>query len=440
MAKIRLTLQNRITTLMIFSALLLISIFVAIQLNNQVDNLKRLNTLKARMSAIVVRENLKPALRASPDETAVELSRTIEYLKSMQVIEGLSVIDDNDTIIASTSPEETGEIINTKEAALKYRLLNESDDKPFESRLDQAGRMLYVYLPLKGGAEGQPVFLAKLSFYLGDIQEALIDVYKPAMLSIILVIIATMIVGLLMSKGIIGPIRILNEGTKVVAQGNLERRIYIDTDDELQELAETFNEMTVALIRMKERAENANPLTKLPGNIVIREGVEQRLRENKKFVVIHTDLNNFKAFNDKYGLAKGDEAIKINADVLKEAVEKNGNKDDLLGHEGGDDFVLITTPEKAAAITGYVAQEFDKRVRKLYSTEDLAQGFIISKSREGEVKKFPLMCISMAGATNAHRAISSYVEVTNITAEVKKKAKAQEKSVFVLDQRKDEKT
>ena len=53
-------------------------------------------------------------------------------------------------------------------------------------------------------------------------------------------------------------------------------------DDELEELATTFNDMAQALIKMKERAENANPLTKLPGNIVIREQVENRLREGKK--------------------------------------------------------------------------------------------------------------------------------------------------------------
>jgi hypothetical protein len=46
------------------------------------------------------------------------------------------------------------------------------------------------------------------------------------------------------------------------------------------------------------------------------------------------------------------------------------------------------------------------------------------------------MTISLAGITNEHRSIQSYAEVTNIAAELKKKAKKIQKSCFVLDQRK----
>jgi len=445
MAAIKLTLQNRITTLLILSSILLISIFITIQLNNQMNNLQRFNTLKAKLSTIVARQNLQSILRTSPEEISLEeialaFNRSIEYLKNMGIIEDLWIIDAEDTIVASTETSQVGESIKAKEIAIRFKLFDPENINIFESRIDKANRILYVYTPLKIKDEEIPRFMIKLSFRLGNIQEALIEVYKPALLTILLVIIASMIIGFLMSKGIVGPIKALNEGAKVVTEGNLEKRVYVNTNDELQELAERFNEMTVALIRMKERAENANPLTKLPGNIVIREEAEKRIRENKKFVIIHTDLNNFKAFNDKYGLAKGDEAIRINAEVLKEALEKKGNKEDLLGHEGGDDFVLITTPDKAEDIANYVVREFDKRIRTLYSPEDLARGFIISKSRDGEIKKFPIMSISMAGATNLHRAISSYVEITNITAEVKKKAKAEGKSVFVMDKRGSEKT
>lgn len=145
----------------------------------------------------------------------------------------------------------------------------------------------------------------------------------------------------------------------------------IRTHDELEELGSTFNYMTEELIKMKKRAENANPLTKLPGNIVIHEEVEKRIRENKKFMVVYCDLDNFKAFNDKYGIAKGDQAIKLTADIFKEATKTKGDPDDFVGREGGDDFILLTTPEKAQEVADYIIKEFDKRVRNLYSQEDL---------------------------------------------------------------------
>jgi GGDEF domain-containing protein len=212
----------------------------------------------------------------------------------------------------------------------------------------------------------------------------------------------------------------------------------MNTHDELEELSETFNVMTVELKKMKEKAENANPLTKLPGNIVIREEAEKLLKENKKFVVIYCDLDNFKAFNDKYGIHAGDEAIKLTAAVFKEAVAQKGNANDFIGHEGGDDFILLTTPDKAKDMGDYIISEFAKRIKALYNKEDLDRGYIEAKSRYGnEIMKFPIMTISLAGVTNEIRLISSYAEITNIAAEVKKKAKQTPGSCLFMDKRKD---
>jgi diguanylate cyclase (GGDEF)-like protein len=195
--------------------------------------------------------------------------------------------------------------------------------------------------------------------------------------------------------------------------------------------------MTEELIKMKEHAENANPLTKLPGNILTQEEIERRITRRIKFVVIYCDLDNFKAFNDKYGIARGDEAIKLSANIFRETIKANGNLDDFIGHEGGDDFIIITTLDKAQFIADTIMREFDKGIRGLYNQEDLQQNCIIAHARDGSIKKFPIMSISLSGVSNEHRSITSYGEVTNIAAEVKTKAKSIGKSVFIMDQRRD---
>jgi diguanylate cyclase (GGDEF)-like protein len=253
---------------------------------------------------------------------------------------------------------------------------------------------------------------------------------------VVVVVFVNILLGSILTKTIVKPINVLNEATKAIASGNLKRKVNICTRDEIEELGHTFNYMTDALEKMKDRAENANPLTKLPGNNMIHEAITNRINANRKFVVVYSDLDNFKAFNDKYGIGAGDKAIKMTADIMREAL-KQGSPDDFLGHEGGDDFVLITTPTNAEKVTNYITQEFDKRVRELYSKEDLAQGFIIAHARDGSVQKFLIMTISLAGVSNEKRGLSSYGEITNICAEVKKKAKALPKSVFVLDKRVD---
>ena len=168
---------------------------------------------------------------------------------------------------------------------------------------------------------------------------------------------------------------------------------------------------------------------------MIQEEVEKRIAAGEKFMVIYCDLDNFKAFNDKYGVHKGDDAITLTGDIFKETVEKEGEKQDFVGHEGGDDFLLVTVPERAQKIADYITTEFDKRVREFYDQEDLDRGYIVAHARDGSVKQFPIMTISLAGVTNESHPIKSYSEVTNIAAGIKKLAKKKEGSCFILDRR-----
>lgn len=429
-----LTLQNRITTLLIISSVLFISVFTFIQVTNRADSINHFNTYKAGLSSNIVNNSLEAVIRqAQPDETNKFLQSSINELKDSNIIQGAIVFDPESKIVASTDERLKGEQVSFADLRQVQGLTQEKWLSPY---IDKEKGIVYMYIALHADPNKDNfTYAAKLSFPLSSMQETLISVYQPIILTTIIIILANFILAFILSKTVIGPIRVLNEVTKTIAAGDLTIRAKIQTNDELQELGETFNHMTEELIKMKERAENANPLTKLPGNIVIHEQIEKRIQENRKLTVIYCDLDNFKAFNDKYGIAKGDEAIKLTAKLFRESVKERGNPEDFIGHEGGDDFILITTPDKAQGVADYITQEFDKRVRSLYSQEDLTQGFIIAHARDNSIKQFPIMTISLAGISNELRAISGYAEVTNIAAEVKKKAKAVEGSVFILDKR-----
>jgi diguanylate cyclase (GGDEF)-like protein len=435
--KTPLTLQNRIINFIIIFAILLISAFAVIQLNNQIKTITAYNLFRAKVSALFIKTTLEKQLAAlSPEANiATSLSKLVISLKEGGIIEGGTIFRDTDTIMVAThepahlkkmiSPEETERVRIAFKAA--------GTQKEIRSHIDKLTKTLCVYIPLV--ASGGETYLMRATFSLANIQEILRQVALPLAFTILTVIVATVIFGYMLSKTVIGPIMQLNEATKDIASGDLSMRVRLQTRDELEELADTFNDMTIALNQMRARAENANPLTKLPGNNVIREQVEKRIRTSSRFVVVHTDLDNFKAFNDKYGINKGDQAITITSKVLKEALKKNGSAGDFLGHEGGDDFVYITTPGKAYVVAHHITSEFDKRIRALYNAEDLKRGSIIATGRDGETKEFPVMTISLSGVSNLHREIESYAEVTNIAADVKKKVKAIEKSVFLLDKR-----
>jgi diguanylate cyclase (GGDEF)-like protein len=190
------------------------------------------------------------------------------------------------------------------------------------------------------------------------------------------------------------------------------------------------------IIRRTELDLDANPLTRLPGNVSIYNDLTQRLQSDKPFAVCYADLDRFKAYNDTYGFERGDEAIRQTARIIIWAVQQHGNKDDFIGHIGGDDFVFVTTIDKAEAIAASVVNDFDAVAPTLYNQEDRGAGFIMATDRKGNLQKTPLLSISIGIVTNEERKLSHIAQIAEIGAELKEYAKTLERSNYVKDKRK----
>ena len=178
-----------------------------------------------------------------------------------------------------------------------------------------------------------------------------------------------------------------------------------------------------------------NPLTGLPGNVLLTEELKYRLNQTEPFAYLYVDLDNFKAFNDTYGPARGDRVIKLLADVLTEMVDAHGSGTDFIGHIGGDDFAVLTTPEKLEPLCKAVMTAFDQRVRLLYDEGDLARGYLQGIDRQGIMRRFPLVSLSIGVATNRNRAFADYEELSRVAAEMKQFAKQESGSSFAVDVR-----
>ena len=183
-------------------------------------------------------------------------------------------------------------------------------------------------------------------------------------------------------------------------------------------------------------AHNSNPLTGLPGNLMIEERLRCLLTNEARFAVLYVDLNNFKAYNDKYGFERGDAVLLMTAETLSRALAREGQGEDFLGHIGGDDFLIITSSDRAENIARAIIEIFDKEIRAAYSAEDLERGYIQVKNRRGVLEKFPVTSISVAGVSNRYRNFANYWEIPEVAAELKKAAKQQKGSSFVFDRRK----
>jgi diguanylate cyclase (GGDEF)-like protein len=194
----------------------------------------------------------------------------------------------------------------------------------------------------------------------------------------------------------------------------------------------------LARVRAKVRRANVDsslqPLTRLPGNIAIEHEVRRRFEAREPWAVIYADLDNFKAFNDHYGFVRGDDAIRLVSSTMSDTIKRIGIESDFLGHIGGDDFIIVTTPQRAENLARTVADTFDRDVPALYTAIDRKNGWIAAKDRRGNNVRFPLMSLSLAIVTQSPR-ITSYQSIGEVAAELKSFAKRQTGSFVAMDKR-----
>ena len=126
------------------------------------------------------------------------------------------------------------------------------------------------------------------------------------------------------------------------------------------------------------------------------------------------------------------------ASLLVDAVHAHGGDGDFVGHIGGDDFVVITAPERAQEIATEVKETFDARVRSQYDAEDRDRGEItVLSSRQGGVKSFGILTVTILLVSNVGRDIQHSAQVSDIAKELKKAGKAIQGSCIVPDRRSD---
>jgi GGDEF domain-containing protein len=150
------------------------------------------------------------------------------------------------------------------------------------------------------------------------------------------------------------------------------------------------------------------------------------------------DIDNFKSYNDRYGYAKGNDFIRATAAIIINAVREFGEPDDFVGHIGGDDFVVLTTPQRYSKICETVIAQFDKTIADFYDPADSARGYILGENRQGTEVSFPLASISIAVVTNERRIFHNHIQFGEVAAEMKEHAKSFAGSIYKVDQRSDD--
>lgn len=177
-------------------------------------------------------------------------------------------------------------------------------------------------------------------------------------------------------KKVSGPIEKLSHSAKRIAKLRFDQTIEVRGNNELSELARSFDTMRLALKHAEqERIKNINlmetlnasledrvkertikleklnthisyqamhdPLTGLANRTLVIERLNQAIeyaaRNNKRLAVFILDLNNFKDINDTLGHPEGDLILKQVASRIPDALRSS----DTIGRLGGDEFAVV---------------------------------------------------------------------------------------------------
>ena len=178
-----------------------------------------------------------------------------------------------------------------------------------------------------------------------------------------------------------------------------------------------------------------SPLTGLPGNSRIEVEIASRAADGKAYAVCHVDLDEFKGFNDAYGFQRGDNLLLLLAGCLQRAVAGAGPPPAFVGHIGGDDFVVVCTPEQAEELCEVAVAEFDAVSREQHDPADADRGWLEVVDRRGQPRQQPLVSVSVGIAAHLGGIDRDYRAVVATANEMKAVAKSVQGSLVAVDRR-----
>ncbi|GAA5198836.1 hypothetical protein GCM10023322_73090 [Rugosimonospora acidiphila] len=190
-----------------------------------------------------------------------------------------------------------------------------------------------------------------------------------------------------------------------------------------------------SILRRNQEYREVSPLTGLPGNTRILREISDRVRGGSDYAVCHVDIDRFKSVNDAYGFARGDEFISALARSVQRAVMEVGLPPAFLGHIGGDDFVIVCTPDQIRPLTERAVTDFESTADKLYDPVDSERGYLELTDKKGEVKRARLVTISIGVALSTNHPYADPREVVAAASEMKTVAKTQPGSYVAVDRR-----
>ncbi len=169
-----------------------------------------------------------------------ELNRIVKEF-SPKIGTRITVIGNNGVVIAD-SEEDPSVMENHKNRPELKKALKGREGMSIRFSATVKEEMLYVAVPVE--ADGEIIAAIRASLFLKDIKGILANLRKKTIEVTLIVGLIALVFSLIFSARIVKPVKELCRAAGKVASGDFSSKVILDRDDELKDLAVSFNHMT----------------------------------------------------------------------------------------------------------------------------------------------------------------------------------------------------
>ncbi len=200
----------------------------------------------------------------------------------------------------------------------------------------------------------------------------------------------------------------------------------------LERLMDKIASMNALLKSLKQR----HRVTNLIGTDAFKRELNHYLARDTAIACIYVDIVGFEAYCKNRGQSGQDTVLKWVSSLLVEQTKALQCYESIVAHMGRQHFVILIKLEDYERYCAAVAKMFDEEVKRLYTAQEIEQGYILVSGPEGRETSAPLMALAVGVAHTQYRSFRSGKKMFEVLAQVRQKAQPSSgKSVIFLDRR-----
>jgi DNA-binding response OmpR family regulator len=141
-----------------------------------------------------------------------------------------------------------------------------------------------------------------------------------------------------------------------------------------------FSARVRAMIRAARRERDRNPTTDLPGSRAIDNHLEERLKGGGPTAVLHIDVLQFDAYQDKIGFARSEDAVRAIGRLILEEARVVSEGGAFVGHLGGSDFIAVIALAQGPTLAARLIEVAASKRAELFPGDPGALALVIALS------------------------------------------------------------